>query len=63
MRRILAILRHSLVLERAARGRPRPNAEERAFLPAVLEITETPPSPTARILTWAQVGFFVIGLV
>ena len=63
MRRILAILRHSLALERAARGRPRPNAEERAFLPAVLEITETPPSPTARILTWSLVGFFVIGLV
>lgn len=62
MRRLLAILRHSLAIEREAAAQPRRNAEERAFLPAVLEITETPPSPTARVLTWALVGFFVTGL-
>lgn len=62
MRRALDILRHSLAQEREARRRPRPNAEERGFLPAVLEVTETPPSPTARVLTWVLVGFFVAAL-
>lgn len=36
-------------------------ASERAFLPAALELEETPPSPTARRLLWGTIGF--IGIV
>ena len=62
MRRVLSILRHSLALERAAGPAPSRRPDERAFLPAVLEVTETPPSPSARWLTWTLVGFFCLAL-
>ncbi|MCK7490615.1 MAG: biotin/lipoyl-binding protein [Comamonadaceae bacterium] len=32
--------------------------EEREFLPAVLELQETPPSPVGRVLLWSIVLFF-----
>lgn len=35
---------------------------EHQFLPAVLEIQETPPSPLGRIVIWVIVTFFVIAL-
>lgn len=35
---------------------------ERDFLPAALEIQETPPSPAGRFLGWALMGLFTIGL-
>jgi hemolysin D len=62
MRRVLSILRHSLALERAAGPAPSRRPDERAFLPAVLEVTETPPSPSARWLTWTLVAFFCLAL-
>ena len=62
MRRIFSILRHSLALERAAGPAPSRRPDERAFLPAVLEVTETPPSPSARWLTWTLVAFFCLAL-
>ena len=62
MRRVLSILRHSLALERAAGTAPPRRPDERAFLPAVLEVTETPPSPSARWLTWTLVAFFCLAL-
>lgn len=37
-------------------------ADERAFLPAALEIVETPPSPTARIAALAICALFTCGL-
>lgn len=37
--------------------------EELDFLPAALEITESPPSPAAHILLWTLLVFFVIALV
>lgn len=37
--------------------------EERAFLPSALEILETPASPAARIVAFAIVAFFAIGVV
>jgi hemolysin D len=40
----------------------RPNAEERAFLPAMLEVIETPPSPTLRYTALALCGFVAIAL-
>jgi hemolysin D len=42
---------------------PRRNALERAFLPAALEIVETPPSPTWRITGLVIVGFLAGALL
>jgi hemolysin D len=36
---------------------------ELAFLPAALEITDTPPSPTGRAIMWAVVAVFCLALV
>ena len=38
------------------------NREELEFLPAALEIVETPPSPIGRALLWIIVSFFAIAL-
>jgi hemolysin D len=35
---------------------------ELEFLPAALEVIETPPSPTARVTVWLIIGLFVIAL-
>ena len=35
-------------------------ADEREFLPAALEVIETPPSPTGRALAFLIVGFFAV---
>lgn len=37
--------------------------EERNFLPAALELQETPPSPAGRILAWALMALFSIGVL
>lgn len=37
--------------------------EENEFLPAVLEVTETPPSPIARIVLWTLMSILVAGLL
>ena len=37
--------------------------EELEFLPAALEIVESPPSPIGRALLWIVVSFFLIALV
>jgi len=37
--------------------------EENEFLPAVLEVTETPPSPIARIALWTLMVILVVGLL
>ena len=39
------------------------SAEESEFLPAVLEITETPLSPTFHYAVWTIVGFIMFGLL
>lgn len=36
--------------------------EENEFLPAVLEVTETPPSPIARVVLWTLMLLLVLGL-
>ncbi len=36
---------------------------ELEFLPAALEVIETPPSPTARITTWLVIGVFVTAII
>lgn len=37
--------------------------EEIEFLPAALEIVETPPSPLGRLIIWSLISLFVIALV
>ena len=37
--------------------------KETEFLPAILEVTETPPSPTGRLVMWSILLLIVIGLV
>ena len=39
------------------------SAEESEFLPAVLEITETPLSPTWHYAVWSVAGFLLVGLL
>ena len=36
--------------------------KETEFLPAILEVTETPPSPTGRIIMWSILILLVVGL-
>lgn len=38
-------------------------ASETEFLPAALEIVETPPSPVGRMVLWSIIGLLVIGLL
>ena len=37
--------------------------KETEFLPAILEVTETPPSPTGRLVMWSILTLIVVGLV
>ncbi len=37
--------------------------QETEFLPAILEVTETPPSPTGRLVMWTILTFIVVGIV
>lgn len=46
-----------------ARGKNRPDREHLAFLPAALEIIETPASPLGRAATFSLIALFCIGLV
>lgn len=39
------------------------SAKEAEFLPAVLEIQESPPSPIGRAITWVIIGLFVTAIV
>ncbi len=37
--------------------------DEKEFLPAALEVMETPPSPVSRLIIWAIISFFFIAVV
>lgn len=37
--------------------------QETEFLPAILEVTETPPSPTGRLVMWSIMGMLVIAIL
>ena len=39
------------------------NEKETEFLPAILEVTETPPSPTGRLVMWSILALIVVGLL
>lgn len=56
------MLRQSLALERAA-DRDHVQRQETEFLPAALEIIETPPSPAGRALILLLCGFLLVALL
>jgi hemolysin D len=60
IRRHWEILRESWRTERAESARPSLAAPD--FLPAALEILESPPNPLGRIVLWMVVAFLVIAL-
>jgi len=62
MSRAWRVLKESLAAERASPPVAPKRRGELAFLPAVLEVTETPPSPTARVLSAVLCLFLVIML-
>ncbi len=39
------------------------NEKETEFLPAILEVTETPPSPTGRLVMWSILALIVVALL
>jgi len=49
--------------EKAKACRPTMASEEMEFLPASLEVVETPPSPIGRAIIWCIVAFVVFGVV
>ncbi len=56
--RHLEVLKESLRLDRAERGKPGTvDPGDVAFLPAALEILETPPSPVGRAVLWVLIAF------
>src|SRR5579859_6768880 len=62
LRRHMAVWQAALATER---GRPKAvkrNNEELAFLPAVLEIVESPPSPLGRTSLWTIMALVVLAL-
>ena len=50
-------------LERGKLGEQKIPGTEREFLPAALEIQETPPSPAGRIVTWSLLTFFTVAVI
>jgi hemolysin D len=62
MWRILEIARAAILSERE-NSSPKRTREEVSFLPAALEIAETPPSPGLRYLTYTLCGFTAFFLV
>ncbi len=61
-RRAVAVTGAALAQEKAAPKQPDRGRDETEFLPAALEVLETPPSPTARIFFWFMTAFLVIAL-
>ncbi|MBA2412258.1 MAG: HlyD family type I secretion periplasmic adaptor subunit [Burkholderiaceae bacterium] len=50
-------------LEKSQPQQPKRNRAELEFLPAALEITESPPSPTGRMLAWFLMALFVLAIL
>lgn len=57
-----SVAREAWRVERQRRAQIRRRREETDFLPAALEILETPASPTARYTFWALTAMLVVGL-
>ncbi len=59
----LAVAREAMRLEKSQPQQPKRNRAELEFLPAALEITESPPSPTGRMLAWFLMALFVLAIL
>lgn len=57
------VLKESIRAEREAGPRPERGRDEREFLPAALEILETPANPAGRAVLWLIVVFFAAALI
>ena len=60
--RALTVLREAVALERL-RPKVERNRSELAFLPAALEVVETPPHPAARILAWTLTALLLVAII
>jgi hemolysin D len=60
--RALTVLREAVALERL-RPKVARNRSELAFLPAALEVVETPPHPAARILAWTLTALLLVAII
>lgn len=49
--------------EKKAKGNSKRRKDELQFMPAALEVLETPPSPTARITLWLIIIIFLLAIV
>lgn len=65
LKKYIEIAKLALLQEKAQADSPLKgmNEHEKEFLPAVLEVTETPPSHAARLLSYAIIAIFVIALL
>ena len=59
--RHLEVAKESFAIERE-RAKTAKRMAETAFLPAALEVLETPPNPIGRSILWIMMGFLVIAL-
>ncbi|WP_422362889.1 HlyD family type I secretion periplasmic adaptor subunit [Pyruvatibacter mobilis] len=57
------VAKAALEQEREAPPQPQRTETERAFMPAAIEITETPASPAGRLVAGGIAAFFVLGLI
>ncbi len=58
-----AVAREALKLEKSRPPQPQRNRAELEFLPAALEVTESPPSPLGRALAWSLIALFVLAIL
>mgnify|MGYP000726799485 CR=1 FL=1 len=65
LKKYIEIAKLALLQEKAQADSPLKgmNEHEKEFLPAVLEVTETPPSHAARLLSYVIMSVFVITLL
>jgi len=55
-----AVAREAIRAEKGQPKKPRRSRDELAFLPAVLEVTDTPPAPIGRAILWTIMLFVAI---
>ncbi|MCA3343520.1 MAG: biotin/lipoyl-binding protein, partial [Roseomonas sp.] len=60
--RALTVLREAVALERL-RPKVARNRSELAFLPAALEVVETPPHPASRALAWLLTALLLVAII
>src|SRR5256885_8152815 len=61
--RALAVAKAAWLEEGQRRYAKRHTGDELEFLPAALEVMETPASPAGRAIAWAIMVFFIGGLI